>query len=213
MHQRTRTSVFLLALACAAAGCAATGSFIPTGDPALAREPRPPEQVEVFTAGPPARPFAELGMLEAQQSADYPHLDPPEDLLAQMRREAGQRGCDGLVITGPNDAVVTVTKDEKDSVRTLKGFRGTCIVFTDTPSGTPGAAQTAAPGAAPGALAPAAQCAAPAGERMCVPNETRLCHGPGACHGGQSCLPDGSGFTECDCGPPPPRAPGGGAHH
>jgi hypothetical protein len=33
-----------------------------------------------------------------------------------------------------------------------------------------------------------------------VPNATQECTGPGACKGGQSCLPDGSGFTECDCG-------------
>jgi hypothetical protein len=35
---------------------------------------------------------------------------------------------------------------------------------------------------------------------LCVPNATQECVGPGACKGGQSCLPDGSGFTECDCG-------------
>lgn len=36
---------------------------------------------------------------------------------------------------------------------------------------------------------------------LCVPNSTQECVGPGACRGGQSCLPDGSGYTECDCGP------------
>jgi hypothetical protein len=34
----------------------------------------------------------------------------------------------------------------------------------------------------------------------CVAGQTQECVGPGACKGGQSCLPDGSGFTECDCG-------------
>lgn len=37
----------------------------------------------------------------------------------------------------------------------------------------------------------------------CTPGETRACVGPGACRGGQSCLPDRSGFGACDCGPAP----------
>ncbi len=36
--------------------------------------------------------------------------------------------------------------------------------------------------------------------QVCVPNATQECVGAGACKGGQSCLPDGTGFTECDCG-------------
>jgi hypothetical protein len=36
--------------------------------------------------------------------------------------------------------------------------------------------------------------------RECGVGETRACIGPGACQGGQACLPDGSGFGACDCG-------------
>ncbi len=36
---------------------------------------------------------------------------------------------------------------------------------------------------------------------VCVPNETRICYGPGACEGGQACMADGSGWGPCDCGP------------
>jgi hypothetical protein len=44
--------------------------------------------------------------------------------------------------------------------------------------------------------------------RVCVPNQTQICNGPGACQGAQACLADGSGFSACDCGtasttPPP----------
>jgi hypothetical protein len=51
----------------------------------------------------------------------------------------------------------------------------------------------------------------------CTRGQTRECVGPGACKGGQACLPDGSGFGACDCGPvtpspapapPEPSAPG-----
>lgn len=37
-------------------------------------------------------------------------------------------------------------------------------------------------------------------ERVCKPGETQRCFGPGACEGGQACLPDGKGFSACDCG-------------
>jgi hypothetical protein len=44
----------------------------------------------------------------------------------------------------------------------------------------------------------------------CSVGETRACIGPGACKGGQVCLPDGKGFGSCDCGPnatPPASTP------
>jgi hypothetical protein len=63
-------------------------------------------------------------------------------------------------------------------------------------SGRPSLAATvrSAPPAAPVPVAP------PAPERVCVPGTTQACVGPAACSGGQSCLPDGSGFGGCDCG-------------
>jgi len=35
---------------------------------------------------------------------------------------------------------------------------------------------------------------------LCTPGTTQRCYGAGACEGGQSCLPDGSGYGSCDCG-------------
>ena len=43
--------------------------------------------------------------------------------------------------------------------------------------------------------------------QVCTKGETRACVGAAACRGGQTCLPDGSGFTACDCGPVAPAAP------
>jgi hypothetical protein len=40
--------------------------------------------------------------------------------------------------------------------------------------------------------------------RVCAGGDTRACVGSAGCAGGQSCLPDGSGFGACDCGPAPP---------
>jgi len=53
---------------------------------------------------------------------------------------------------------------------------------------------------------PSAHSAAPppkAAPAACVRGETRECVGAGACKGGQACLADGSGFSDCDCGSPP----------
>jgi hypothetical protein len=41
----------------------------------------------------------------------------------------------------------------------------------------------------------------------CVPGSTQACIGPGACHGGQACAPDGSRFEACDCSKPSTTTP------
>jgi hypothetical protein len=53
---------------------------------------------------------------------------------------------------------------------------------------------------APVVGAPAAPDASDLVSRMCGPGDTRICVGAGACSGGQTCKPDGSGFGPCDCG-------------
>jgi hypothetical protein len=51
--------------------------------------------------------------------------------------------------------------------------------------------------AAPGVTSSAPQ---PAPAKGCFPGATQACVGPGACQGGQQCLPDGTAFGPCDCG-------------
>lgn len=53
-----------------------------------------------------------------------------------------------------------------------------------------------APGRPPEA---SASCAQPLPGRSCVPGSTQYCVGVQACTGSQTCLPDGSGFSSCDC--------------
>lgn len=47
-------------------------------------------------------------------------------------------------------------------------------------------------------------------DRACAPNDTRLCAGVGRCEGVEACLPDGSGWGECDCSGPPRQPDGEG---
>lgn len=52
---------------------------------------------------------------------------------------------------------------------------------------------------------PAAPRSAPSvpNRRICVPGSTQRCVGPGACVGGQSCLPSGAGWSPCECASDP----------
>jgi hypothetical protein len=69
------------------------------------------------------------------------------------------------VVTSGADEVI----GDKSSTATLKGYRGSCVVYT-----TAAAPSTPAPAAA----AAAAATTLPA--KACVPNATQLCYGPGA---------------------------------
>lgn len=56
----------------------------------------------------------------------------------------------------------------------------------------------------PMAMPPAPDCEPVAPARPCIPGATQTCVGPGACQGGQSCLPDGGGYSPCACTPAAP---------
>ncbi len=43
-------------------------------------------------------------------------------------------------------------------------------------------------------------------KRICIPGSTQRCVGPAACVGGQSCLPSGTGWANCECSPQPAPA-------
>lgn len=119
-------------------------------------------------------------MLKVQQER-YNYYDQ-SNIIVAMRKEAAQRGCDGLVILGNANAVVgSGSTDEGNgmsSTRTLEGLRASCVVFTASSS----------------------QQAAAHPRSACVPGATQPCTGPGGCKGGQACKQDGSGFEACDCG-------------
>jgi hypothetical protein len=173
-----KTSWFVIVSSWLLTACGTSISFIPSK-----HAPSPParaaHQVEIRTV-PPARAYEQLGIIEVQQESAF-SSDDSHTMLVEMRAEAGRRGCDVLLVQGNNDAVV--------GENTLEGYRGACLVYTGPAPTAPGGP----PGAAPGA-------ALPAGAARCIPNESRLCYGPGGCRGGQMCLPDGSAYTLCDCG-------------
>ena len=105
--------------------------------------------------------------------ADQKSAYNKEDAIVQkIRKEAGKIGCEAVLIES------TV----KEGTVALKFFRAACLVYTAQQPPPVASAPPAAPSTA------------------CAPNDTRICYGPGACQGGQYCLPDGSGYSACDCG-------------
>ena len=71
-------------------------------------QPRTPDQVEIFTAGAPARPHVDVAVYRAVVSGPTTN----DDRIAKLRETAAQRGCDGLVLAN-----------------TDAGWAGTCIVY------------------------------------------------------------------------------------
>lgn len=107
-------------------------------------KPREPAAVEIFTTGPPTRPFVEVALIEARQAG----FDEAP-VFGELRSRAGAIGCEGLVLLRSNDSVVGSIVSSLPSAEgsfisgyteTLHGYRATCIAWKDD-----GAAPAAAP--------------------------------------------------------------------
>lgn len=96
--------------------------------------PRPFDSVEVYTVSFPQRPFVEVGILEAQQESEL-SLDAPPEVLAKLRERAAAQGCDAIIMNGANDAVVGHGDRRHSHVTTLRGYRATCIMYSDAQLG------------------------------------------------------------------------------
>jgi hypothetical protein len=160
------------------------------------------QTVEVKKADAP--PGATLiGPIEASHGSGcgiYGRQGTFEGAMNALREEAAKKGADYV-------ALITATEphsergcfDQEFKLRGLASTSAAPATASTTPpspapvGASPVAATVTAPGAAP---VPAAPKPTPA----CTPGTTQACVGPGACQGGQFCLPDGMGFSPCDCG-------------
>jgi hypothetical protein len=107
----------------AACGTAITQTGI--NAPPHAMTSRSPASVEIFSSGPPTRPHVDVAVLEGQQQSEW-SLDNQSDIIRQLRARAAEMGCDGLVITGPDNGAA----GNRDYTTTLHGFLATCIAYT-----------------------------------------------------------------------------------
>ena len=120
--------VLMLALT----GCGTSISYMPTNPPPRPLAARPFVTVEVFTASKPARPFVEIGLIEAQQESACSR-DAPAEVLIKLREEAARVGCDGIILLGANDSVVGQSGMHGNGgyTATLKGYRAACFCYRD----------------------------------------------------------------------------------
>src|SRR6187431_1801291 len=83
--------------------CGASAAFEPTAAPPHATSARSPESVALLNAPPPADVAVEIGRLEAASGTHAPTGDGKPEALAQLRKVAGENGCDAIVISEPEE--------------------------------------------------------------------------------------------------------------
>jgi hypothetical protein len=106
----------VLALALATAGCVNV-DYVPTSPAPRPMRPRAAADVMVFQAGAVGRSHVEVAYLELDAQTN-----DPEFLIDQIRQQAGDRGCDGVVLLASPWTTIRATKK--------RGYRAACIVFS-----------------------------------------------------------------------------------
>lgn len=127
--QKSR-SFSLLFLGVALTACGTSVEYVPLNASPRPLTARSPQSVAIYMTSVPDRPYVEIGTIESQQR-EY-SFDGAGDIYEKMREEAGRQGCDGLVILGANDATVVSGHANSIGSKSLKGYRASCIVYTDT---------------------------------------------------------------------------------
>lgn len=111
---QSKAVLFLIALV----GCGTPTYFSRTNSAPRPLASKAPDAVTVFAGNRPVEPFVVLGILKAINYYDM--FDRTHALVAAMKREAGARGCDGLIIE-PN----------RNGNYSIAALTGECIVFAE----------------------------------------------------------------------------------
>lgn len=133
-------------------------AYVPIHEPPHPLPPIPADQVEVFLATIPTRPFIEVAMLEVQEGRGR---YTSSELFAGIRELAGRHGCEGLILIGDNDSsgstssntastetsttpgtdkpTTTTTTTGTSRSWTDQGYRASCIAFDRAAEAAPSA--------------------------------------------------------------------------
>jgi len=125
------TRAFVLTIGCLCAflsGCGTSIEYTPLNAPPRPMAARPVGSVEIFTTQAPSRPFVEVGLLEARQASAY-SVDSTSQVMRELVNAAARRGCDAVVVMGSSDSVVGSSNQVGGSVKTLHGYRATCVLY------------------------------------------------------------------------------------
>jgi hypothetical protein len=104
--QRTKLALLTSALS----GCALTIQYTPMKAPPRAMVARTPDKIDVLNL-PPGRGYVEVGTFDVEQPGTIKH----DDVVVALRKDAAQRGCDGIVILSDLQS----------------GKLASCVVYTD----------------------------------------------------------------------------------
>lgn len=132
MTTSTKSIVLACILTSAVAGCGTTIKETVINQPPRPMAARPPETVELFTSGPPARPHVDVAFLEAEESSSL-STDETAEMLTKLRKRGAERGCDAVVIGGLSSRAPGLNDGETwlvDNPKARKGIYATCIVYT-----------------------------------------------------------------------------------
>jgi hypothetical protein len=92
-------------------------------------EPRPASEVDVFLSEPPRRPHRDVGLLEAEQESEFSD-DGTREMLAELRKVAGDRGCDAIFVKGLGSNAKSVLWIS-DTTTSTKTVTASCIEYRD----------------------------------------------------------------------------------
>ena len=93
-------------------------------------KPKRAEDVHLFTSGRPSQSYHEVMLLQAEEESAYADYEESE-VLALMRKRAGELGCDALMVLSSTGNVASTGTGRYNTTRTLRGFRATCVVYDD----------------------------------------------------------------------------------
>ena len=104
------------------AGCASV-QVTPLNAPTRTLTPRAAEDVQIYMTRAPDQPYDEVYMIRSDAG------DSTQALKA-MRKKAGELGCDGIIITGAADRVVSTADATGNSTISMReGFLGSCVIL------------------------------------------------------------------------------------
>jgi hypothetical protein len=109
----------------ALSSCGSTARTAQLNRPARAMEPKSAVDVQLFMSRPTDIKFTEVMMIEVAQESAF-STKTKDELLAQLRENAGAQGCDGLIVEESKDTMV-VDGDSYDTA----GYKGVCIQLNE----------------------------------------------------------------------------------
>lgn len=128
-------SLTIVTAAAALSACGTTSYYTQTNPAPKRMVAKPASAVHVYTTGKPKIAYTEVGIIQSRQSSEF-SVDEMPQIIAEMRKEAGRRGCDGIIINGTSNKTVGGGTHHGSSVNTLEGYWGACIVYGDYRSST-----------------------------------------------------------------------------